>query len=291
MRPQLLDHIEQIQSKVELMHLSARSHALIVDGPAGYGKTQAVTEALERAGLEAARLGSYSTPLNLFNFLNENQSRIVILDDVAGLFYDRAAMAILKAATWASPGGRVITWGSTTTKANADDFEFQGKLIVICNSFPATPDAIAVKSRSLTHQFQISKIAAKQLLREAAFDSKWFRNTGLATEVAEFLCEHLTDSNLPDISYRTHHIGYDAAEKKPGKWRELLGSMIQVNKGCADPKALVEDLARRGMKVREQVQVFEEMTGFKRRTFFKYRKQLGVQKVAIKVSGQLVNGR
>ena len=98
MSTELLNHIEQIQFKVELMHQSERSHALLVNGPAGFGKTHAVTEALEKAGLSHSRLGSYSTPLNLFKFLQAHQG-IVILDDVAGLFYDRAAMAILFGAT------------------------------------------------------------------------------------------------------------------------------------------------------------------------------------------------
>jgi hypothetical protein len=97
------------------MHLSARSHSLLINGPAGFGKTQAVTEALEKAGLPHSRLGSYSTPLHLFNFLHANQG-IVVLDDVAGLFYDRAAMGILKAATWAAPNGRIIGWCSTWSR-------------------------------------------------------------------------------------------------------------------------------------------------------------------------------
>ncbi len=229
-------------------------------------------------GVKATRLGSYSTPLNLFNHLQENHRKVSVLDDVAGLFYDRAAMATLKAATWPSPDGRIISWGSATSKANIEDFEFHGKLIIICNSFPSTPDAIAIKSRSLTHQFQISKATAMELLREAAADSKWFKNIKRSQEVAEFLCEHLTDANLPEISYRTLHMAYDAAENMPGKWKLLVGSMIHVNEGSADPEVVIKDLNRQGIKVGEQIRIFEEMTGFKRRTFFKYRKQIGVVK-------------
>lgn len=273
-----VDHVEQIQSKVELMHLSARTHALIVDGPAGYGKTQAVSDALKRAKLKSARLGSYSTPLNLFNFLHDNRRGIAILDDVAGIFYDRAAMAILKAASWPSPEGRIIGWGSATGKTNAEDFEYRGKLIIIINSFPSSPDALAIKSRSLTHQFEISMAMAKDLLRKAARDPHWFKNVRLSSEVAEFLCEHMNESNLPEISYRTLHIGYDAAEKKPDQWKTLIGSMIRINKPTADPMAVIKDLSRQKLKVGEQARIFEEMTGFKRRTFFKYRQQIGISK-------------
>jgi len=273
----ILDHIEQIQAKVELMHLSARSHALLVNGPAGFGKTQAVTEALEKAGLAHSRLGSYSTPLHLFNFLHENQG-IVVLDDVAGLFYDRAAMAILKAATWSAPNGRMIGWGSATTKANVESFEWRGKAIVISNSFPTSADAAAVRSRSLHHNFQISVTTAKQLLRAAAADSKWFVNTEVSQAVAAFLCENLTESNLSEISYRTLHIGYDAAESRPKQWRELLGSMIQIEKPKRDAMEAANELSRSGMSVEDQAEAFQEMTGLKRRSFFIYRGRLGLKK-------------
>ncbi|MGX9105296.1 hypothetical protein ACWTQZ_26835, partial [Escherichia coli] len=92
-------------------------------------KTTAVDEALSLAGFKGYHLGSYSTPLNLFRFLQENSDEIVILDDVAGLFTDRAAMAIIKAASWPSSGGRVVSWGSSTSRVDIQKFEFTGKLI------------------------------------------------------------------------------------------------------------------------------------------------------------------
>jgi hypothetical protein len=39
---------------------------------------------------------------------------------------------------------------------------------------------------------------------------------------------------------------------------------------------VVMRLHRAGIKVSEQLKEFERLTGFKRRSFFKYRKQLGI---------------
>src|SRR5258708_38198177 len=84
-----MDDVAQIKNKVEVLYRSSKSHALIVESAAGWGKTTAVDDALKLAGFTGKHLGSYSTPLNLFRFLQENNTSIVILDDVAGLFTDR----------------------------------------------------------------------------------------------------------------------------------------------------------------------------------------------------------
>jgi hypothetical protein len=45
-----------------------------------------------------------------------------------------------------------------------------------------------------------------------------------------------------------------------------------------DPKKLIRKLAKQDLKVKDQVRVFEESTGLKRRTFFKYRRALNVSR-------------
>jgi hypothetical protein len=272
----MLDHIYQIKNKVEVLSQSSRSHALIIEGPAGWGKSHSVDEALAIANLSAVRLASYSTPLHLFRHLKDHPSEISILDDVAGVFTDRASMATLKAAMWPAPGGRIVSWGSRTSKDGIEEFEFTGKLVVICNFFPSTADAKAVKSRSLTHFFSVNSEVAKELLQKAALDSNWFESIDVAKQVADFLCGHLTPNNFDQLSYRTLHIGYDLAQHKPDDWRELLSSMIDIT--ATDPKEVVRELAIQGLKVGDQVDEFKRRTGKQRRTFFLYRKELGLAK-------------
>ena len=176
-------------------------HALIIEGPPGWGKTTAVEESLKLAKIEAPHLGAYSTPLNLYNFLSEHFDKVILLDDCAGIFNDPSAMAILKAATWPSRGNRrLIKWGSTSTKASTDEFEFFGKLIVVCNSFPRTPDGEAIRSRGYSRKIDITLNEAKKLLSDAASQKKWYPKTKLAAEVAEFLIGHMTESSLSQIS-------------------------------------------------------------------------------------------
>jgi broad-specificity NMP kinase len=120
-----MDHVSAIQKYIEVVRGSRELHVLIIEGPAGWGKTTTVEAALDRANIEAVHLGAYTTSLNLFNFLSENSDRVIIADDVAGLFNDQSSMAILKAATWPQRSNRrVVKWGSTSRKAMATEFEF-----------------------------------------------------------------------------------------------------------------------------------------------------------------------
>ena len=271
-----LNHIQAIKSLLLTMKASERMHALIIEGPPGWGKTTAVEDALREAGITAVYVGSYSTPLHFFNFLHENSNKTVIIDDCAGLFNDQSSMAILKAATWGLGRGRKIRWGSTSGKASVEEFNFEGKLIVVCNSFPTTADAEAVKSRSFPYKISIDPTRAKTLLDKAASNQALYANTSKAREVARFLSNKISPSSIHQISYRTLQMGYELAEHGGDQWRNLLEGMMSTLP--EDPKKLVRQLSRRGLKVKDQIRMFEESTGLKRRTFFKYRQELGVSR-------------
>ncbi len=276
MRTESMDHIDAIKSLILTLQASERMHALIIEGPAGWGKSTSVDEAIRAAGVTGVHLGSYSTPLNLFNFLHENFQSTVVIDDCAGLFSEQSSMAILKAATWGQLKKRKIRWGSTTGKASTEEFYFEGKLIIICNSFPLTADAEAVKSRSFPYKISIDPASAKILLENAAANVDLFTNTEKAMEVAVFLGEKISSACLHQISYRTLQMGYELAEHNGEQWRNLLEMMVKTTPD--DPKQVIRQLAQRGLKVKDQVRAFEESTGLKRRTFFKYRQELALKR-------------
>lgn len=276
MKNESLNHIEAIKRLLLTIQASERMHAVIIEGPAGWGKTTAVEDALQVAGMAGVHLGSYSTPLHLFNFLHDNSSKTIVIDDCAGLFNDQSSMAILKAATWGQSKKRKIRWGSTSGKASVEEFYFEGKLVIVCNSFPTTADAQAVKSRSFPYKISINPANAKAMLERAAADAKIFSDTKKSTAVARFLSKKIGFRSLHQISYRTLQMGYELAQHNGEQWRDLLERMVVA--GPEDPRKLVRELSRRGLAVKDQIKLFEESTGLKRRTFFKYRRELGVSK-------------
>lgn len=272
-----MNHVSAIKKYIEAIIDADDMHALIIEGDAGWGKTTSVEEALRLSRIEAFNLGAYSTPLNFYNFLAEHSDGIILLDDCAGIFNDPSAMAILKAATWPSRGNkRLVKWGSTSSKAATDEFEFFGKLIVVCNSFPKTADGEAIKSRGYSRKINITLAEAKKLLMEAASQKRWYPKTKLAVEVAEFLLSHVTESSLSQISFRTLKKGYRLAEVHPDSWQELFADTLP--KTSMNPESLVKELSAQGLKVKDQARIFSEKTGLKVRSFYNYRKDAKISR-------------
>lgn len=276
-----LDHVSAIRKYIEAIMGADDMHSLIIEGPPGWGKTTSVEESLNLAKIEALHLGAYSTPLNLYNFLAENSNRVILIDDCAGIFNDPSALAILKAATWPSHHNRrTVKWGSTSSKATADKFEFSGKLIIVCNSFPKTADGEAIRSRGYTRKINITLAQAKGLLLQAAIQKKWYPKTNVATEVAEFLISQISESSLSQISFRTLKKGYRLAEIHSDSWRELFADTLP--QGAIDPESLVKELSRQRLKVKDQSRIFQEKTGLKSRSFYNYRKDAKLSRNAPK---------
>jgi hypothetical protein len=270
-----MDHVTAIRGYITTMRKSPDYHLIVVTGPAGWAKTTTVELALNEAKIKSFMLGAYSTPLNFYNFLFEHSKDVIVIDDCSGLLNDQISMAILKAATWPQRASkRIVRWGSTSSKAAAPEFEFSGKFIIVCNSFPASPDANAIRSRGFSRRIEISETEGKRLLQGAALDKKRFPSTKIARQVTDFLCERLNSRTVDQISYRTLGMGYQLAQVHPENWREFLTPLLPIEK--VDAKELVRELSTRDLKVNEQVRIFEETTGLKRRSFFNYRKEIDV---------------
>jgi hypothetical protein len=265
------DHVTAIQKYMQAINGASDMHALIVEGQPGWGKTTAVEEALRLAQIEAQYLGAYSTPLNLYNFLHKHAESVIILDDVSGVFTDSSAMALLKAATRpARDGRRTLKWGSTSSKVLVPEFDFTGKLIIVCNSFPNTPDAEAIRSRSYARKIDITVEEAKRLLLQVSQDKRWYAEPAIAAEVADFLVERLDDSTLSQVSFRTLKKGYRLAEVHRESWRGLFADILP--RKVMAPEELVLELSRGKLKIKDQARRFETLTGLKERSFYNYRK-------------------
>ena len=231
---------------------SRRFHLLIVQGPPGWGKSSITADALRRLGIDFHAVGSYSTPLALFNTLVENDDATIILDDTSGLFQHQQAMAILNAATWASAStiaGRRVTWTSATEMASASEVIFRGKLIVLTNHLPNTPAASAFKTRALNYTLEVDAGSAAALLVEAAQSEAHFPETELAQQVASFLGNYATEFGPHRINLRTLEMGYDFASLQPQRWQELL--MMALPKGSHSD--LVRELESSGLSVEQQM--------------------------------------
>jgi hypothetical protein len=266
-------HVQAIRKLIKSICASPKHHAVIISGPPGWGKSRSTEEALAIEGIPSVQVGAYTTALSFYNFLFEHSGKVIVVDDCAKLLVDSASMAILKAATWAgSDGKRNIRWGTTSGRAAAAEFAFAGKFVIICNSFPQTPDGEAIRSRSFQKPISLSAAEGRRLLQLAATDEARYENTKVATTVAKFLAERLTSEEMVwKISYRMLEMGYALAKDHPDDWQELLAPQFPA--GSMNPARLVRQLHKKHLPVKEQARLFEESTGMSRRTFFNYRQQ------------------
>lgn len=269
---------ENIKAQLRTIMKSEHFHLLILEGRAGVGKTTTVCSAIAELGIEPSILGAYSTPLGFFNFLECNSSKLVIVDDCAGILSSQIAMALLKSATWDQPNrGRVVRWTSTTDRAATDEFVFTGKLVIICNSFPRGADAEAVKNRSLDLKIEPTLEETRDFLKSAAGDSIRFPDQKVASLVLQNLLAELTEETLATISYRNLQKAYEIAVHNPESWEKLAIKGNPLSLATTEsPYNAIKTLSASNLKVGDQVKEFERRTGFKRRSFFKYRKQLGL---------------
>jgi DNA polymerase III delta prime subunit len=268
---------EHIKAQVRTIVNSQNFHMLIVEGRPGTGKSTAISAALNQLGIAPAILGAYSTPLGFFNFLSEHPSSVVLADDTSGILASPLAMAILKSATWDQPGhGRVVRWVSTTERAVTEEILFSGKLIFICNSFPKTPDAEAVRNRSLDLLIEPNVAETKELLTLAAKDKERFPDQKIAQRVLKKIISDLSEENLSKVSYRNLQKAYEIAVHNPQTWEQMGQVKALIGPEPESIQKVINKLNQSKLKVKDQLNEFERITGFKRRTFFKYRKQLGL---------------
>lgn len=285
-----MEYLNDIKKIIRILMRSQKFHLLCISGAPGWAKTHTTRQFLSELGTSYRMLGAYSTPLALYNHLSNFPHDVSVIDDTAGLFHNGQALSILNAATWpgVSKGGkRIVTWSSTSEKVSVPSFDFHGKIIVLTNFLPDTPQAKAFINRSLQYNIRMSgEQIADQLL--VAAKSGYFASTYCAVQVAKFLGararEYKQSGARCPISLRTLEMGIEIAENDPGSWQELLESAIPGiapappgDTGNCGADILVS-LGQSELNVSQQFAEFHRATGKSRRAFFYQRKKLGLSR-------------
>lgn len=276
-------HIKDIRMYLKALTESEKFHMLILESAPGWGKSTTVNKLLGDMGIDAIAIGSYSTPLFLYNALVTHPRKTIILDDCAGLFNSPEARAILKAATWPSVGNgeRRVTWCSTggtgaEKRVLAPEVNFQGRLILLVNFLPSGPDVDAFKSRSYFFRIKFTKDEIADQLLIAAKNKKYFPATPMAMRVAKHLIKNLDHRDPNQFNFRTLAQGYELAKSVGKDWpRAVDGLLPEIL-----PESILRDLvAKYGNENGAGEKQFREMsrlTGISRRQFQRLRAATGI---------------
>lgn len=274
-----MKHVTTIEILIQTLLQSEAFHALIVESPPGWSKSTTIDGALKRLKIPFVSMGSYTTPLHFYNTLAAHPTSMIVLDDCG--FSDPKTLAILKGATWATSGGSIsphsrrISWGSTSDKVAAPCVDFSGKIILLTNALPNGKEIQAFLSRCLSFRVAFSDAEVKKMVLAASRSSEHFENTRLAKKVADFLVCQGEAIDFSQINLRTLRLGYEIAMTQPKCWQEILPSLLPL-KGVKAGLRLRGELINPELAPSLQEAEFRLKTGKGRRTFYNYKKKLGL---------------
>jgi len=267
--------VRDLHSLIDVLLGSDKIHGLMVLGEAGIGKTYNVLKYLEERDVIYSLMKTYSTPLSLYKYLYQHRNdRLIVMDDVDGIWENPHSAAILKRALWEDDMQRTIEWHSTTKNLGEvpTSFEFNAKIIFICNKTRDNPHINAVLSRILHYKFAYTREELLDIMREICK-----QKTGFALdqyekrEVVDFI-----EKNASIFDFRTMIQGFAIREQskfnKNIDWKSTFLSILQ---GDANRELkYIYDLSKSDMPVEEQCNDFCKKFGKSRRTFFYYRAKL-----------------
>lgn len=251
--------------------VSGKCPGLFVEGRTGIGKTVTIQNSLKEMGADYEYMSGFTTPLALYQFLYNHRDKLVVLDDLEGLFRDNKAIAILKAAIGDVNRSRVVSY-NTTSKAALDypsSFEMKGNVIILCNEYSGkryTENFEALLSRAIEYPMIVShneiletchKILEQKSLSQAEKERVLQIIRDNVTEASKF--------NLRDFDKLVKFVQYNS-----DKAEDLFLSTMDFN----ETRHLVANLLNSDLPPRKRKLIFMEQTGLSARSYFRRRTEL-----------------
>jgi len=205
------------------------SNSLVVVSPAGFGKSETTLTTLKNLGYQENQdfiyTSNYITPVELFLLLQQNNNKIVVLDDCEDTLHDPKAIGILKGALWSVVGKkRVINWTSGTYRIKEKSFEFSGKIIFLLNQINNKSNLIkALKDRGLYLELNFTKSELVELMKEKIKND--YKEVPL--EIKNNIVEIINKVGSTNISLRALPKCIQLYQLSPNHYQVLISAMLQ----------------------------------------------------------------
>ncbi|MFW6173471.1 MAG: LAGLIDADG family homing endonuclease, partial [Elusimicrobiota bacterium] len=213
----------------------------------------------------------YTTPLSLYQFLYNNKDKLIVLDDIEGIFKDSTALSILKGALWDIDGKRLVQYDTTSNKISAPStFEFTGRLIILCNKIPNEDDMSVNAMLSRTNHYRISfTYNQKMKLIKLILKKHKDLSDKQRKEVLRIIKKN-TDVATENLNFRTLEKLISFVKYNIKKAEELFIKTTDTN----PYQKIVWDLMNSGKSVNQQIQEFYEKTGKRRSKYYEVKKEV-----------------
>ena len=202
------NQVNEFKIPQELLNVLVKTNqhsGLIFSGEGGIGKTILTLSFIKKIlkPKEWCYSNGYVTPLALYEFLYLNRNnKVIILDDVEGIFNNRLALSILKGALWESDSERICQYSSKSDKATfPQKFIMKAKVIILCNSIPRDNDIStrALISRTISYKIDFSFKQKMKMCRDFIEKDKDVKNK---KKVIKLLENNITLATK-DFNFRT----------------------------------------------------------------------------------------
>ena len=236
---------------------------LIVKSRGGLGKTHTVLETLKhrnmKLDIDYAYLSGYVTPLECFNFLLNNQNKLIVLDDLEGLLSEKKNLGLIKSATFPTiEGKRVVQYQSSKMNATDSLFICNSKFILLCNDTPKGANFNAIKNRGIYYDLKpINEEVFEQIIKIPNYD----------LTLVKYMRNMLKQHNPVDFRMYFQSVGIKKAF--PDTWKLLVLPILRVK----SKHSFIRKLLDSGKSVNRQINEYQA-SGFSRMTYFRHKKEV-----------------
>lgn len=249
-------------------------NGLVFYGEGGIGKTVLTLSSIKNTlkPKEWEYSNGYTTPLALYEFLYKNRNaKVLLMDDVEGLFTHPLSLSLLKGALWDSDGKRIVQYSSKSSKTSIPSaFVMTAKIIILCNNIPKENDAStrALLSRTIHYEVLFS-FKQKMRICNLFLDKDPTINEEQKKQVRALLKSNVNEATQ-EFNFRTLRKLIAFVVYNPLKAEELFKATTITD----ELKAAYLRVSSSGDMVKAQIEVFMEITGRGRRTYFRIKKEL-----------------
>lgn len=285
--------IEEFDTARHLLLLTLRGHstATILTGEGGIGKTYLTIETIkqELKSDEWEYRSGFTTPLAFYKYLYAHRDkRVLVVDDVEGLFDNAKSITILKGALWDTNGKRLVYYDTTSEKAEdvPSVFELRSRLIILCNRIPNAGDVnvSALLSRAVAYELRFSH-GQKLRIMKRILDSRKGLDRRAKAKVMEII-ENETSVATKDFNIRTMERLVAYVRYDPERALALFRATTESDE---DAEVAIELMAS-GLPVTAQATEFCRRTGKSRRTFFRIKRKLKQDTARVPSKTDVTNG-
>ncbi len=246
----------------------------IVVSAGGWAKTWSSQAILKKKKEDYAYLNSFTSPLELYNFLYDNsKDKVILIDDTEGIWENKSIISILKNATEMN-GKRNISWNSTTSKMGnrTNTCSFTSRIILLTNQLPnieKNPHIDALINRAFLCRLKFSYREKMDIIKEVS--NREYQN--LKAEERQMIyafIERNTSEATNELSIRTLIKCYHFYLFNKQLWKELARKILGVDIN----KEVVLELMNSKLPVDKQERLYYERTGRSRADFFRVKREL-----------------